>query len=321
MRHVVSIAGCMLIAFGAGCAPTVGSRCDDAAARVPYYRAGDGLPAYTGQALLLAHCGFCHNDPGSFGVPQGLEFDAIPVTATGEEGIAQARRLLARQATIHRHRDSIYQQVVGGQMPPRNFTEPAGMWANERGDPLPAIRDPRAHEMLRNWLACGSPVVERTEPVVMPCTSDAECVVTNLCMDTGQCRGVGDVVPRRGQVDCSAPEPTWPWIYVCVVTRSCAGAACHVGGNAGGYTLPDAATGYRNTVGVAPGASSAACMGAPSYVVPADPDGSLLVHKLEGTDAMGRPVCGLRMPLGGDPIDAATIEVIRQWIRMGAPER
>jgi hypothetical protein len=312
------LAGAVVLAL-TGCAPSVGTQCDENAARTPYYRDGDGIPAYTGQAIMLAYCGFCHNDPGAFGVPQGLEFDATLVTATGEEGIAQARRLLARQATIHRHRDLIYQQVVGGHMPPRGFTDPAGTWTDEGGNPLPGIRDPRAHEMLRNWLACGSPVVERTSPVAMPCRDNTECVVTQVCTEMNQCLGVGDVVPARGTVDCDAPEATWNWIYACVFTRACAGAACHIGGSAGGYAMPDAATGYANTVGRGPGASSPSCTGAPSYVIAGDPDGSLLIHKLEGMDSMGAPVCGTRMPLTGSPLDPATMRLIRDWIRMGAP--
>jgi hypothetical protein len=44
-----------------------------------------------------------------------------------------------------------------------------------------------------------------------------------------------------------------------------------------------------------------------------DPDNSYLVQKLEGTAA-----AGARMPLGGAPLDQATIDAIRQWIADGA---
>ena len=46
---------------------------------------------------------------------------------------------------------------------------------------------------------------------------------------------------------------------------------------------------------------------------PGSPDASYLVHKIEGTAAVGG-----RMPLGGSPLPAATIAVIRQWITAGA---
>jgi hypothetical protein len=48
-------------------------------------------------------------------------------------------------------------------------------------------------------------------------------------------------------------------------------------------------------------------------VEPGDPDGSYLIHKLEGTAAVGG-----RMPLGGTPLDQETIDTIRDWILDGA---
>jgi hypothetical protein len=48
-------------------------------------------------------------------------------------------------------------------------------------------------------------------------------------------------------------------------------------------------------------------------VAPGNPDASYLIQKLEGT----APVGG-RMPLGGSPLPAETIAVVRQWILEGA---
>lgn len=50
-------------------------------------------------------------------------------------------------------------------------------------------------------------------------------------------------------------------------------------------------------------------------VVPGDPDGSYLIHKLEG-----RPgIVGLRMPRAGPPyLSAGQMLVIRRWITLGA---
>jgi hypothetical protein len=68
------------------------------------------------------------------------------------------------------------------------------------------------------------------------------------------------------------------------------------------------------------GASYALLVNAPSSEVPGllrvnpgDPDSSYLIQKLEGTAAVGG-----RMPLGGTPLPAETIAVIRQWITEGA---
>lgn len=48
-------------------------------------------------------------------------------------------------------------------------------------------------------------------------------------------------------------------------------------------------------------------------VAPGDPDNSYLIHKLEGTAAVGG-----RMPLNGPQLPQADIDVIRQWITAGA---
>jgi len=57
---------------------------------------------------------------------------------------------------------------------------------------------------------------------------------------------------------------------------------------------------------------STACAGR-TVVIPGDPDNSLLVLKVAG-----QPPCGNRMPLGGQVLDAAQIQMIRSWIAAGA---
>ena len=58
-------------------------------------------------------------------------------------------------------------------------------------------------------------------------------------------------------------------------------------------------------------------------VVPGDPDGSYLMHKLRGTQLQAGG-SGLRMPFGGEAggstLGAAQIELIADWIRAGAPD-
>ena len=44
-----------------------------------------------------------------------------------------------------------------------------------------------------------------------------------------------------------------------------------------------------------------------------DPDNSYLIHKLEGTQAVGA-----QMPEGGPFLPQETINVIREWIQQGA---
>jgi hypothetical protein len=56
------------------------------------------------------------------------------------------------------------------------------------------------------------------------------------------------------------------------------------------------------------------------FVTPSDPSQSYLFRKL--TDFCGLPCegdrCGQRMPRGGDPLDATSLETVRAWIAQGA---
>jgi hypothetical protein len=72
------------------------------------------------------------------------------------------------------------------------------------------------------------------------------------------------------------------------------------------------------TTGAPSAASDRACMGQADYVVRGMPEASLLIHKLEGVDAAGLPVCGSRMPIG-PLLSTEQIDLIREWITVGAP--
>jgi hypothetical protein len=306
------------VSVTAGCAPSVGSTCDEPAARTPYFREGSGEPAYPGQALLNVYCAGCHNTPGGFGVPVGLEMTLPLVTSTDTGGVDQMRALRANQSIVHGNRDLIYQQVLSGSMPPRNFVGSSVTYADRAGVELPGIHTEEGRDMLRNWLACGSPVVERTAPIA--CTANGMCPLTNFCdTEDGVCVGVGDVVPPAGTVDCATPEATFAWIYPCIIQENCAGAPCHVGGTAGGLAMPDIDTAFTNLTTGGPNAMSGAeCMGQEDYVVDGMPDNSLLIHKLEGVDETGAAVCELRMPVG-PVLSDSEIELIRMWIMNSAP--
>ncbi len=106
--------------------------------------------------------------------------------------------------------------------------------------------------------------------------------------------------------------PTLDDIQTAVFGPTCSSAGCHAGG---GATLPSimdltsAQASFDNLVNVASLQSPGAIR-----VVPFDPDGSYLIHKLEGTAAVGG-----RMPAGSpNPLDPAIIANIRQWIADGA---
>lgn len=312
-------------ATGVMCVRTDEPGCDDLAeeqSRLVVYRDGNGEPAYAGQALLLEHCATCHHQGEGirFGAPAGLEYDPFLVTGTdADTREGQTRHLQRAQNSVHRTREGVYEQVVGGAMPPRNrVLAGESTYTFEDGTRLFGIRDPRAHEILRHWLSCGSPMVESSTAVPVACESDSECTITNFCViePTGNsCLGVGDVVPPRA----TEMLPQWSSIYPGIIATSCAGAACHVGGAAGGLRMDDAASGYDALVGVSPGPMTLSCAGEGAYVIAGDADNSLLIHKVEGVDEAGAAVCGLRMPIG-PLLSTEQIDLIRMWIDAGAME-
>ncbi len=93
-----------------------------------------------------------------------------------------------------------------------------------------------------------------------------------------------------------------------VFSPTCAVSGCHQGANAPWGLQLDSTNSYGLLVGVASGGFPATMR-----VAPGDPDNSYIIHKLEGTAAVGA-----RMPLNGTPLSTADIATIRQWIMDGA---
>jgi hypothetical protein len=123
------------------------------------------------------------------------------------------------------------------------------------------------------------------------------------------CAGNGDGLDQNGRPQGEEPPPLvadFQSIQDNVLTPIC--TTCHAGGAAPlGLRLDE-------------GASYAMLVNAPSVEVPdvlrvnpGNPDESYLIQKLEGSAAVGD-----QMPLGGPPLPAETIAVIRQWIVEGA---
>lgn len=83
---------------------------------------------------------------------------------------------------------------------------------------------------------------------------------------------------------------------------------CHSGSGAPEGLRLDAVNSYNNLVNV-----NSREVPSLERVKPSDPDNSYLVHKIEGTAAVGG-----RMPLNEPPLSAAQISLIRQWISEGA---
>lgn len=95
-----------------------------------------------------------------------------------------------------------------------------------------------------------------------------------------------------------------------IFDASCALSGCHAGvGATLGMDL-SAGNAYAATVGV-----PASEDGAYDRIDPGAPDSSFLYLKL-----LAAPPSGAQMPYGGTPLDAVSLERVRQWILAGAPE-
>jgi hypothetical protein len=164
------------------------------------------------------------------------------------------------------------------------------------------------NETLRNWLACGSPVVESTdEPGSVATGGD--------CSLPGEVGHAGDCVVRI-PAEIDPPAQNWASIYNDVLKIRC-GETCHtpsdsVPYHASGLDLSTREVAYTSLFGSA--ASGTQCGGNRTLITPGDPDNSLLIQKLERTQDCGDP-----MPTGSSVIAPAVVEVIRAWIEAGAP--
>lgn len=298
-----------LLVFATGCFPEVGD-CDPIAAQRPVYDQ-DGVPAYEGQALVLASCasnGVCHGEPDEtrldarFGVPAALTFDVQLASFDNQIRDGEVARQRRARFRILQVSGNVLDVVHRRQMPPPSdgpdspaelFYAQAPAYSNADGEPLPPANSDDGMEILRNWLACGAPVVERT--VARP-------------------DGVESVTAAR--LIRTPLEPTWTSIYTDLLSTRCNSAICH-GGNpdAGFRVLNDDPGGTLDSLlsGAASTATGLDCAeDGSALLVPGDPDASLLYRKITGS-----PTCGDTMPPGGSISDENRM-AIQQWIEDGA---
>lgn len=119
-------------------------------------------------------------------------------------------------------------------------------------------------------------------------------------------RALEEVVLPQGGV----MEPTLESIQANLFTPGCALSFCH--GAAMSATLDlRADSSFASLVDV-----PAAQFPTWDRIEPFEPDISFLICKLDSCPS----IVGQRMPLIGGPLDESVIEVIREWVRRGAPE-
>jgi mono/diheme cytochrome c family protein len=140
---------------------------------------------------------------------------------------------------------------------------------------------------------------------------DGPVELTATATDTSG--NVGTSAPVTVTVsNASTPSVTLSQLQAEVFTPRCSG--CHDGSAPPTGALPGsmdlrAGNTHASLVDVASQQQPALLR-----VAPGDPEGSYLVHKLEGRAGIG----GSRMPLGGPFLDAATLDAVRAWIEAGA---
>jgi hypothetical protein len=117
----------------------------------------------------------------------------------------------------------------------------------------------------------------------------------------------GSAIPAEGGTPF---KPTLPEIQANVFTPSCALSFCHGAALQANLDLREGAS-FSNLVNV-PSVEIPDVM----RVLPYDPDASYLICKLENCPW----ITGSQMPLIGGPLDQAAIDVIREWITLGALE-
>ena len=172
------------------------------------------------------------------------------------------------------------------------------------------MRSAQGKEIMRNWLACGAPVVAATQDT---CTALPELGTVGACRAADQgdpsaadvytqiivggrcvqgCHEPGGFEFNDHQLDLSLPEGAPEAAYDAVFDVPTKGQNC--GGT-------DMLTGEPNRI-----------------IVPFDCQSSVLFQKLNATSAF--QVCGAPMPLGRtDPFPQAQLDLLCAWIDAGAP--
>ncbi len=276
------------------------------------FQPSDGFPAFEGQALMLTSCGngaFCHSPTAvggdRFGVPAGLDYD-IPTCGLGlecdEDHLAQLEQ---NQLNTFDDRRLIAREVETGDMPPGSVGEGVrgADYVRANGSALPDIASSDGQTILRNWLSCGAPVVERTEEPPPGATPGGEC-------------GNGDVGPCLYSQQVTPPEPTWTAIYTEVIGPRC-GESCHGPGNPdqreeSQLDLSSQELAFMQMVSRT--AEGDLCSGVGPLIEPGNAEASLLIDKMVNL----QPSCGESMPTGLPLVSERITAAIREWIDAGA---
>lgn len=324
-----------------GCTDEVGS-CDDDAQGEDTVLV-NGAVQFGGQAIMNQACAGCHSSTAKGaarqGAPAGLDFDLLPIdpedpslvdgtkmnadrTVVVNVKPAALAGLRERRRRVFEDRNTIWQQVKEGMMPPPGsafdgFRTLSNIIGTSDGAPCKADVGPLAplsrkssRDVLRKWLACSAPVVEVNSSDKVVTMPDQENIVTTDAgtgaVDAGTAWSVAGEVGYQFAV-CEdtgdgGTQITIEQVFERVMGGKC--ALCHPS-----VAEPDLST---------PEAAYAALVGKQSdecdkpYVVPGNAEGSFLYELVSTT-----PSCSMRMPPTGN-LASGEIKVIADWINAGA---
>lgn len=144
-------------------------------------------------------------------------------------------------------------------------------------------------------------------------TSDGSVATVNSSgLVTGGVSGMATITATsdgvQGSTAVTVETVTLSFHVQPIFSANCALSGCHAGSNPAEMQNLSTGQTFLNVVNV-PSQEVPALM----RVLPGQPNSSYLVHKIEGTQAVGD-----RMPQGGQPLSANQIAIIRSWITKGA---
>lgn len=292
----------LVAATVAGCGQDLGTCNMKAATQVVY--ASDGTPYYAGQGLVDFSCaeGVCHSSLAEHGsrkgAPYGLNFDVRPLSSQSTPD--NVRALRDGLANVRDEADDMWGEIAEGSMPPGEAGKRADQhWkrADGKAAGLPGLSTDVGKATVRNWLACGAPVISG----VTGASAEAESFGT--VMDP---------------LDVSSSEPGGTPSFATVfdtVFSQC--NVCHMSSGpyaSLGLDMSSMDAAYRTLIDKMPAEGGEAKCGdfQGKIIEPGDCQGSLIYLKLSAD-----PPCGARMPLGTALSDSA-LQALCDWIDAGA---
>lgn len=309
-----------------------------------------GQLQYAGQAMMSRSCasGQCHDGAATgsnrVGAPAELDFN-LPLAAVGDDGAPNVdglRLLRKHQQNVFDDRESIWDEIDSGRMPPDGSAF-AGFRGEHAGlelvlvdttagtcsmrEQLPAISTGQGKRIIESWLACGSPVVESSSPLVQDNNGDlvqppAEGVGVTGNATLGIEPGVGQRMPQCDggsikQPGSGCPElaPTWTNVFNEVFVPTCVSGCHQPGGIWAQLDLSDKDAALAAILNV-DSPSPCATATSSTFVIANDPDASYLLQKMERTPG----ICGQVMPATSTEPAACTPDLVRAWIAAGAQD-